>query len=101
MWGRENGLSANPDKVEMVIFTRKRKLGNLNIRMDGVPIRSNEKVKYLEVWLDSKLTFQEHIRAKTKAATGVLWTRRRVLCGTWGLGLKLCPGYTTPWWCPC
>ena len=88
MWGRENGLSANPDKVELVIFTRKRKLGNLNIRMDGVPIRSSGRVKYLGVWLDSKLTFQEHIRAKARAATGVLWACRRALGGTWGLGPK-------------
>ncbi|XP_060524731.1 uncharacterized protein LOC132701080 [Cylas formicarius] len=62
---------------------------NLNISMDGVPLSASGSVKYLGVWLDSKLTFQEHIRSRTRSAFGALWACRRAVGGTWGLGPKI------------
>lgn len=55
-WCREVGLSVNPLKSSLVVFTRKHKVGRVEELILGrtrlVPVES---VKYLEVTLDKKL----------------------------------------------
>jgi hypothetical protein len=52
-WCIEVGLSVNPDKNELVTFTRKRKLpGFFHLRFFGVTLRLSRSVKCLEVILD-------------------------------------------------
>lgn len=85
-WCRTNGLSVNPQKTEMVLFTRKRNWRGFTAptlfehALELVP-----SVKYLGVHLDSKLSFCTHIREKAKSARNSLFQLKRAVGGRWGL----------------
>ena len=54
-------LSVNPRKPEMVLFTRKRKLGVLKApALLDTTLSFASEVKYLEVTFDAKLTYNLH-----------------------------------------
>ena len=85
-WCKESGLSVNPEKSNLVRFTLKRK----NIKVDNVKLfdkimhLSNE-VKYLGIFLDSKLSMKSHFDNIKKKATKTLWASRALVKRTWGL----------------
>jgi hypothetical protein len=65
----EVGLSVNPDKTDLVVFTKKRKLdGFFEPLLFGVTMRHSESVRYLGVTLDSLLTWREHVNNKVVKA---------------------------------
>ena len=76
-WAKERGMKFEPAKSELIHFSRKR-----HPRTDGVAILNNGGVlqpvkltRFLEVWLDRKLTFASHkktIATKIKTQTLVL-----------------------------
>jgi len=52
-WCEDHGLSVNPNKTEMVLFTRKRTLpGLIQIVFFGKELERTNKVKHLGVVLD-------------------------------------------------
>ena len=89
-WCSRVGLSVNPDKTNLVIFTRKRKLsGFFEPLFFGVTLHRSESVKYLGVILDSRLTRREHVNIKVKKAHNSLWACRRTFGAMWGLRPKV------------
>jgi len=81
-------LSVNPDKTGLVAVTRKKKLqGFFEPQLFGVNLRLSRSVKYLGVFLDSRLTWREHLEVKVRKAQNLLWACRRA-CGM-GRGLRL------------
>jgi hypothetical protein len=69
MWSDVVGLSINPDKTGLVVFTRRRKLpGFFEPHFSGVTLRRCVSVKYLWVVLDSRLTWREHVDVKVRKA---------------------------------
>ena len=89
-WCGEHGLSVNPDKTGLVVFTRKRKLsGFFQPRLFGKVLQRSMSVKYLGVILDSRLTWREHVAVKVKKAHNSLWACRRVCGRGWGLGPRV------------
>lgn len=85
-WCLAEGLNVNPQKADLVIFTRKRKLGPLpEIYLAGKVLPYKGSTKYLGIILDTKLTWNEHIANRTKKATCALWACRRAFGCTWGL----------------
>jgi len=76
----------NPAKVEVVIFTRRRKLGPLpDLNLFGHILGNKSQVKYLGVILDSRLNWNDHLAVKTGKARNALWACKRVFDTTWGL----------------
>jgi hypothetical protein len=68
-WLDEIKLSVNPDKTELIVFTRKRKLpGFCEPHFFGVTLRHSMLVKYLRVVLDSQLTWREHVDVTVRKA---------------------------------
>lgn len=66
------GLSVTAEKTEMVLFSGKHKIKEEEfpyIQVGGVEVKAKTSMKYLEVILDSKMSFSEHFRyIEVKAA---------------------------------
>ena len=89
-WCNERDLSVNPLKTEMVLFTRRRKIDNLlPIYFYGKEIQLNSKVKYLGVWLDSKLNWKVHIDSKCQKALLSFYQVKKVVGKIWGVSPKV------------
>ena len=85
-WCLETGLSVNPTKTGLVLFTRKRKLLALRLpTLFGVELELADKAKYLGVILDSKLSWREQIEERNRKASKVFWQCRKAFGKNWGL----------------
>lgn len=83
-WCAENGLSVNPLKSALVKFTTMRKLTGGTVFLNGTAIEEKGFVKYLGVFMDSKLLMREHVR-ETKTRTFKALAALRLVTGpTWG-----------------
>ena len=88
-WCKDHSLSVNPKKTEMVLFTRKRKLGNYRLpKFCGTQLTLSKEVKYLGVTFDSKLNWNSHLTNRTQKATIAFNQCRRAIGKTWGLTPK-------------
>ena len=83
-WGQEHNLSFVPQKCQAIFFHKKKKFKEpKKVKMNGIEIPYQKYVKFLGVYLDSKLSFKYHIYKKIakakqnimmiRNATGVLW----------------------------
>ena len=89
-WCVDHGLSVNPKKTEMVLFTRKRILTGMRpILFFGKELTRTDQVKHLGIVLDSKLTWKEHLQSKCKKAVALFWQCRRIVGKTWGITPKI------------
>ena len=71
-WCENHGLSVNPTKTEMVLFTLKRSIqGWRPVKFFGKELVRTNQVKHLGVILDSKLTWKEHLTSKYNKAVAL------------------------------
>jgi len=86
-WCRDNGLKVNPDKTDIVLFSRRMSGHELvgKLRMFGKHIVPGASVKYLGVILDRKLNWIEHVRDKAQKALAAFWICRNSFGRNWGL----------------
>lgn len=67
-WMKSKKLHLAPQKTEAVILGKQRKIAPITFDVEGTTIIPSRAIKYLGVWLDSKLTFVEQVdRAILKA----------------------------------
>ena len=89
-WCKTEELSVNPDKVALVIFTKKTKPGNFKKPMlFGKPINYSTKVKFLGLILDQKLTWNPQLDNVIQKATCSLFTCKRMIGNTWGISSRM------------
>lgn len=55
-WIEEKRLHLAPGKTELVLLTIKRKIGQISLKVQGTSVRLSKAIKYLGLWLNSKLT---------------------------------------------
>lgn len=93
-WIQQRRLALAPQKTEAVLLTKRRKIEPICFVVQGVNIIPSSAVKYLGVWLDTKLTFKTHIEntilkseKTTNALAGLMpniggpgAAKRRMLC---------------------
>ena len=85
-WCKKTGLLVNPNKTEVVVFTRRYKWRTTStLKLGGQQLKINEQAKYLGVILDKKLAWNEHLENKCKKLTATLWLCRRAIGRNWGL----------------
>lgn len=88
-WCKENNLSVNPSKTEVVLFTQKKKLGEYVLpKMGGTQLKLTNEVKYLGVILDSKLSYGRHVKEQCAKAKRIMGALRGAFGKTWGLRPK-------------
>ena len=89
VWADGSGLSLCSDKTFATMFTWKRKWNYYPLKLMGKEIRLVDRVSYLGVTLDSKLSWIPHISEKSTKANRCLLLCRRAVGQTWGLSPKV------------
>jgi len=85
-WCNTTGLSINPSKIEVVVFTKNYKWDrNCSLKVAGQNLDYVDSAKYLGVILDSKLSWKKHLEYKCAKITAALWQTRRAVGTNWGL----------------
>ncbi|XP_036322108.1 uncharacterized protein LOC118736115 [Rhagoletis pomonella] len=85
-WTKEKGLGVNPEKTDLVLFTRKYKIPSLQLPAIGNKIlKLGESAKYLGVVLDKKLNWAQNIQECVKKATVALYSCKGAIGRSWGL----------------
>ena len=85
-WCKEVGLSINPDKVNLIIFSRKKKItGYKDPLLFGKYIQPVKEVKYLGIYIDQKLNWEKHLDYISGKATSTLFTSKKIVGSKWGL----------------
>lgn len=67
-WMEEKGLQLAPEKTEAALLTVKRKIGPIRFQIQNVTVQPSNAIKYLGVWLDTKMVFAEHVRKTIEKA---------------------------------
>uniref|UniRef100_UPI002FDBDCFD RNA-directed DNA polymerase n=1 Tax=Streptomyces sp. IBSBF 2390 TaxID=2903533 RepID=UPI002FDBDCFD len=83
-------LGVNPDKTELVLFTKRCKIPPFNTPvLEGKSLKLSSEAKYLVVVLDSKLNWNRNIEERVKKAHAAFYLCRGALGKSWGLSPKL------------
>ena len=86
-WAKRHGIQFEPRKYELIHFTRATRRFNLQatIRLgNGLVKEPTKEVRVLGVWLDSKLTWQPHMRKLVDKAAKQLGALTSITSSTWG-----------------
>jgi len=78
--GADNLIQFDPEKTELIHFHSKRNIGeNVNICFsENYLVEAKPTVKWLGIWLDSKLNFKEHVEKKVAQATRIFHQIKRL-----------------------
>ena len=71
-WGEGKNLKFNPLKTVAVLFSTKHKSKQKNLKLGGKFIKHDNKVKYLGVTLDKRLSWRDHINVKISICKAML-----------------------------
>ncbi|XP_030768191.1 uncharacterized protein LOC115891768 [Sitophilus oryzae] len=78
-WIERKGLKLAPSRTEAVLLTTKRKLSHISFKLLDTTIAPKNAIRYFGVWLDSKLTFGEHINQVIRKAERTLTALCRLM----------------------
>jgi len=104
---KENKMQFNETKSKAMLLTRKRKNKNINIYLNNRRLEVVKEMKYLGIYSDSRLTFDNHIKYTAENSTKLIHMLGRSAKLHWGLGHKslktiyegaLIPKYGAPVW---
>jgi exonuclease III len=89
-WARRHGSKFNPQKYELIHFTRKPKRYNMDASMeiDGQTIQPTGDVRILGVQLDSALRWKPHLRTLEAKAERTLNALKTTTGSTWGMSME-------------
>ncbi len=87
-WGEVNGLTFNPSKTSMVLYTRSRRRIDVKVKMGGVPLQQENSLKYLGVEIQRNLSWTKHIKERTNKCKFLLGKCRSLVSKRWGLTPK-------------
>ena len=89
-WASTCGLSLNPLKTKLILFTKKYKPPPLkDIKVQNTTIPLSREIKYLGVILDSKLNWKQNTIERTKKAYIAFYSCKRMFSRKWGLSPKI------------
>jgi len=86
-WGRSHGSRFNPDKSELIHFTRKRKAIRASINLEGEIIKPSRSIRFLGAFIDEGLTYKAHLRTLNTRVPTLLNALKSITSSTWGASL--------------
>ncbi|KNC31296.1 hypothetical protein FF38_14428 [Lucilia cuprina] len=85
-WSVTCGLSVNPGKTELVLFTNKYKIPQFPLpRLNGEVLTLSVSAKYLGVIFDRKLSWSLNIISRSSKAIRALYVCRKAIGLHWGI----------------
>jgi hypothetical protein len=81
-WLNSNGLALNENKTKFIVFTRQHYESNVNLQINGVSIEQVKKYKYLGMYIDEKLSFDDHftcLKGKLSHMCGYFYSIRSLV----------------------
>ena len=85
-WTEQCGLGVNASKTELILFSRRHKLPTFNLpKLDSTEIKLSDKVKYLGIVLDRKLSWKLNVEERRKKALIAWYSCYKCIGGKWGL----------------
>ncbi|XP_015437063.1 PREDICTED: RNA-directed DNA polymerase from mobile element jockey-like [Dufourea novaeangliae] len=90
IWCDSTGLSVNPDKLEVVRFTKRIKIPATEpLRYEGKDLKLVDEVKFLGVTFTKKLLWRRHVFNKVACGKNNLYMVSRAIGGTWGFSPRI------------
>ncbi|KJZ68791.1 hypothetical protein HIM_11822 [Hirsutella minnesotensis 3608] len=77
-WGAANGISFDPEKTEVMHFSRTKSKTAPAVLHGEIEKRPDQAMRWLGVWLDSTLSFKTHVEKWTAKAQAVAFHLRRL-----------------------
>src|SRR5690606_29066197 len=75
-WAEQNAVAFDDSKSELIHFTRSRSTAESDKQVitlpNGTVVKPSQVLRWLDVWLDRKLSFQHHIKTKLGSAERAL-----------------------------
>jgi len=89
-WTAVCGLGVDPEKTELVLFTRKYKVPNLVLpKLQQTRLALSNQAKYLGVILDKKLLWTDNILDRTRIAAIALFACKQAIGRKWGFATMI------------
>lgn len=89
-WTANNGLSLNPSKTELILFSRKYKIPAFEPpSVNGVQLQLTGQVKYLGIILDRKLSWKPNVEERVRKASVALYCCKGAIGKRWGLSPRI------------
>jgi ribonuclease HI len=88
-WCSDKGLSTNPKKTDLILFTRKRNQKIKPVYFSGVALLRSTEARLLGLHLDEKLTWNSHVKIKLAKARFAMVRCRRMVGSKWGLSPRI------------
>ncbi|XP_071574629.1 uncharacterized protein [Temnothorax nylanderi] len=89
-WCEAKGLMVNPSKTSIMIFTRKYKPEPIKpFKLWGKAIPFTTSVKYLGLFIDTKLSWKVHLAESRKKFYSCMWMCRRAMSKSWGIRVSI------------
>lgn len=85
-WGKDNGLTFNPDKTSAVRFSKyKRKRNWKQLHMENEALEYSASMKYLGTIITQHLSWTEQVKGRVCKAMKVLHNAKSIIGQNWGL----------------
>ena len=87
-WSKAAGVEFNTDKSVVMMFTNKRKVKEIPIRLQGTNLDYVQETKYLGVTLTPKLSWNSHIRNKISSCKRQMYLVKRMVNNRFNMSMK-------------
>ena len=83
-WCDDSGMKINPEKTQTITFRRNRDQTQPHLRLGQHSLQHTETMKYLGITFDERMSFEHHLKEKTRQATQRIYGIRRMARALWG-----------------
>ena len=86
-WARNNKLNFNENKSKVMLMSRRKRKEDkkVEIYLNNKILEQVNKIKYLGIIFDSKMTFREHVNYVEEKCTKLIFALSKSAKTTWGL----------------